>query len=373
MRTRSNTLLAGAALSALLTLTAATSSVLATDEVVVARGDTASAIALRHGLTVAQLAAINGLADPNRIYVGQRLSLKAPSSAPAPAVAAPVAAPRVHVVAPGEHLTGIARRYGTTIGALVAANGLANPSFIRAGLRLAVPGAASPTGAPAPAAPAAAPAKAAPARVHVVAAGEHLTRIARHYGTTIAAIVGANGIANPSFVRAGTRLTIPGAAPAQGPAAPSPATAPAKATTMPGSMAATVARRADIGTVIAEEARRHGVPVAFAKAVAWQESGWQQGVTSHVGAMGVMQLMPDTVTWVAEAMLHKAVDPHSARQNISAGVRLLRHYLDRYEGDKARVLAAYYQGQRAVDRHGIYPVSRPYIASILVLERIFGS
>jgi LysM repeat protein len=365
MRTRSNTLLAGAVLSALLTLTATTSSVLATDEVIVSRGDTASGIALRHGLTVAQLAAINGLADPNRIYVGQRLSLKVSPSAPAPAAAAPAAAPRIHVVAPGEHLTGIARRYGTTIGALVAANGLANPSYIRAGLHLAIPGGAAPAAGPA----AAAPTKAAPARTHVVAAGENLTRIARKYGTTIAAIVGANRIANPSLVRTGTRLVIPGAAPAQGSASP----AAAKPGTMPASMAATVARRADIGTIIAEEARRHGVPVAFAKAVAWQESGWQQGVTSHVGAMGVMQLMPDTVTWVAEAMLHKAVDPHSARQNISAGVRLLRHYLDRYDGDKARVLAAYYQGQRAVDRHGIYPVSRPYIASILVLERIFGS
>ena len=55
-----------------------------------------------------------------------------------------------------------------------------------------------------------------------------------------------------------------------------------------------------------------------------------------------------------------------------AGVRLLAHYLGHYEGDRDRVLAAYYQGQSAVDRHGIYPVSRPYIASIKALERLFG-
>ena len=363
MRTRSISLLAGITVSVLLTLTAATTTALATDQVVVTSGDTLSGIALRHGLTVAELASINGLTDPNRIYVGQRLTLKAPATA-AVAHAAPAApAATIHVVASGEHLTGIARRYGTTIAALVAANGIGNPSYIRAGTRLTVPGTAS-----APAAPAAAAPVAAAPRIHQVTTGENLTRIARQYGTTVAAIVAANSISNPSFVRIGARLTIPGAA-----AAPAtPAAAPASTAAMPASMAGAVARRADIGALIAGAAARHGVPVAFAKAVAWQESGWQQGVTSYVGAMGVMQLMPDTVTWVSEAMLHRPVNGRDAAQNVDAGVRLLRHYLDRYHGDKARVLAAYYQGQTAVDRYGIFPVSRPYIASILVLERLFG-
>jgi LysM repeat protein len=366
MRTRSISLLAGVTVSLLLSVTAATTTALATDEVVVVSGDTLSGIALRHGLTVARLVAINHLTDPNRIYVGQHLSLKAPAGGTAVAAPATPATPgaTVHVVASGEHLTGIARRYGTTIAALVAANGISNPSYIRAGTRLTVPGRA-PAATAAPAAPAPAPAA---ARVHRVTSGENLTGIARRYGTTVAAIVAANGISNPSFVRIGARLTIPGAAaPAAAPAGRAVSTA-----AMPPSMATLVARRAAIGAMIADAASRHGVPVAFAKAVAWQESGWQQGVTSHVGAMGVMQLMPDTVTWVAEAMLHRPVDGRDAAQNVEAGVRLLRHYLDRYDGDKASVLAAYYQGQTAVDRYGIFPVSRPYIASILVLERLFG-
>ncbi len=371
MRTRSIPLLAGG-LSTLLALTVVTSSVLATDEVIVGPGDTLSAIALEHGLTVAQLAARNGLADPNRIYIGQRLVVTAPAptvTTPAAAPpAAPAAAPRVHVVASGEHLTGIARRYGTSIAAIVALNRISNPSFIRAGTRLSIPGGSTaPVSSPGAAAPPVAPA-AAP-RVHVVASGEHLTGIARRYGTSIAAIVALNRISNPSFIRTGTRLSIPGgsAAPAA-PASPPPAVAAA----MPPSMAALVASRAAVGQVIAEEAQRHGVPVAFARAVAWQESGWQQGVTSYVGAMGVMQLMPATADWVGEAMLHSAPNPRDLRWNVSAGVRLLRHYLDRYHGDRALTLAAYYQGQRAVDQHGIYRVSRPYIASILVLERLFG-
>jgi soluble lytic murein transglycosylase-like protein len=124
--------------------------------------------------------------------------------------------------------------------------------------------------------------------------------------------------------------------------------------------------------VIVEEANRYKVPATFALAVAWQESGWQQGVVSHAGAVGVMQLMPATADWVGEAMLGSRVQINDTRHNVRAGVRLLAHYLAHYDGDRDRVLAAYYQGQWATDHHGIYPVSRPYIASIKVLQRIFG-
>jgi soluble lytic murein transglycosylase-like protein len=196
----------------------------------------------------------------------------------------------------------------------------------------------------------------------VVRAGETLTSISRRHGVSIDRIVELNAIANPSRIYAGQRLTIPGAASAR------PAAARAA---MPATMATLVARRDAVRRVIVEEARRFGVPKAFALAVAWQESGWQQGVVSHAGAIGVMQLLPTTADWVGQAMLGTPIDPRDLRQNVRGGVRLLAHYLDRYDGDRAKALAAYYQGQTAVDRHGIYPVSRPYIASIAVLEALF--
>jgi soluble lytic murein transglycosylase-like protein len=180
---------------------------------------------------------------------------------------------------------------------------------------------------------------------------------------TVAAIVQANGIANPSRIIGGQRLTIPGASAA-------PAAAPTAA--MPPSMAALVAQRDAVRQVIVEEANQYGVPVALAMAVAWQESGWRQGVVSSAGAVGVMQLMPATAEWVSDAMLGHRVDINDTRLNVRGGVRLLAHYLARYGGDVDNVLAAYYQGQSAVDRHGIYPVSRPYIASIKALQRLFG-
>ena len=283
----------------------------AVDEVVVGAGDTLTAIARRHDVTIERIVELNRLADPNRIIVGQRLRLSSdPADAPTSAAAGPAAS-------------------------------------------------SAPAASPAPA-----------ARTHTVRAGEHLTGIARHYGTTIAAIATANGIADPSRIYAGQRLTIP--APPGAAASPPGASASKPAAAMPSDMAATVAKRDTVRRVIVEEATRFGVPPALALAVAWQESGWQQGVVSWAGAVGVMQLLPATGEWVGEAMLGAAVDIHDLRGNVRAGARLLAHYLDRYDGDRDLVLAAYYQGQTAADRHGVYQVSRPYIASIKLLERLFG-
>ena len=335
----------------------------ATDRVVVVQpGDTLSEIALRYGMTVAQLRELNGIADPNRIFAGQRLRLSGePETEANPPSAEPAAV--VHVVASGETLTAIARHYGSSIGAIAAANGISNPSYLRVGQHLTIPSSAAP---PAPLAPAAAPpsAPAAPtaAPVHVVASGETLTGIARRYGSSIAAIATANGIRNPSFLRVGQRLSIPGAGDSS--AAPS--------ATMPATMSSLIAARAEVGNLIRAEATAQGVPVAFALAVAWHESGWRPGVVSSAGAVGVMQLTPPTADWIGASMLGQRVDPSDARSNVQAGITLLKHYLDRYHGDRSLVLAAYYQGQTAADRYGVYAMTRPYIASILALEAFFA-
>jgi LysM repeat protein len=311
-------------------------------------GQTLSEIALVEGVSVAQLVDLNGLVDPNRIFAGQRLVIARDTK---PAAMAPTKV--THRVAAGETLSGIAARYGTSVAAIARANGIADASYIRAGQVLAIPGATtSGAGSSAPA-----PAKAV---THRVAAGETLSGIAARYGTSVAAITRANGIADASYIRAGQVLAIPGAATS------------ASGSRMPASMAALVSQRRAVGRIIEEEARRHGVPVALAEAVAWQESGWQAGVVSYAGAVGVMQLTPATADWVGSTMLGRRVNLWDASSNVEAGVTLLRHYLDRYGGNRSLALAAYYQGQTAADRHGVYAVTRPYIASILELERIFS-
>ena len=261
------------------------------------------------------------------------------------------------VVQPGDTLTGIAGRHGVSVGRLAELNDLADPNRIYVGQRLRVAGRGSRGSDQRPA----------PAQrktIHVVSSGSTLWGIAGLYGVSVSSIVAANQIANPSRIFAGQRLVIPGGS--------APASGPAPRAKMSSSMAALVADRESIRRMIVRAADRHSVPRRLALAVAWQESGWQQGVVSHAGAVGVMQLMPATAEWVGQTMLVRPVRITDAHSNISAGVRLLRHYIIRYDGNRDLILAAYYQGQHAADLYGVYPVSRQYIASVRYLERLFG-
>lgn len=108
---------------------------------VVQRGDTLRIIAARYGTTVSYLASLNGLRNPNFIWVGQRL--KVPSSGASTTASQTTGATVVHVVRRGEILARIAQMYGTTVRAIAAANNLTNPSFIYVGQRLTIPGGGS--------------------------------------------------------------------------------------------------------------------------------------------------------------------------------------------------------------------------------------
>lgn len=105
-----------------------------------------------------------------------------------------------YIVRRGDTLFSIARRFGTTIGAIAQANGLSNPRYIRTGQRLIIPG-AYPACAPPPPAPG--------PTVYIVRRGDTLYSIARRYHTTVTAIAWANGIANPHRIWVGQRLVIP--------------------------------------------------------------------------------------------------------------------------------------------------------------------
>ena len=106
----------------------------------------------------------------------------------------------VHVVRRGETLTGIAARYGTSVQAIMNANRLRNANFIWVGQRLIIPGRGSGGGS----------GGGASGGIHVVQRGEILARIAARYGTTVQAIVKANGLRNANFIYVGQRLIIPG-------------------------------------------------------------------------------------------------------------------------------------------------------------------
>jgi LysM repeat protein len=115
--------------------------------VTVMLGDTLGALAAANDVTVAQLVALNNLADPNVIVVGTTLTIPGttPSAAPA-AAAAPAQTPQspTVIVMIGDTLTAIGARYGVSVAQLAAANGISNPNFVTVGTKLVIPTSTSP-------------------------------------------------------------------------------------------------------------------------------------------------------------------------------------------------------------------------------------
>lgn len=177
---------------------------------IVVSGDTLWSIARRHEMSVGTLARLNGLSEGATLRLGQRLSVN-PSAAPAaarPVVRSSAAQTIYHVVASGDTLWSLSRRYGTSVAALAQLNGVDETATLRLGQRLAVQPSASSrvTSASSRVTPRS------PSRTIVVQAGQTLSQIAEAQGVSTRALVEANGLRSAHAIRAGQRLTIPAAA-----------------------------------------------------------------------------------------------------------------------------------------------------------------
>jgi soluble lytic murein transglycosylase-like protein len=131
--------------------------------------------------------------------------------------------------------------------------------------------------------------------------------------------------------------------------------------------------RSGLRPVFAQFAKTAGVPADLAMALAWQESGWQVHKVSSTRAVGVMQLMPDTVEFVSGILLRQrqSLDPHDPVANIRMGTRFLRYLLDRNGGNVDTALASYYQGLRSVRERGVFPETQRFVANVKALRPRF--
>jgi len=116
--------------------------------------------------------------------------------------------------------------------------------------------------------------------------------------------------------------------------------------------------------LIAPTARRVGVSVALVKSIARAESALNPDAVSPKGALGLMQVMPETAR-------EMGLDASEPAQNLEAGTRYLKWLLARYSNkrnDPSKAIAAYNAGPGAVDKyHGIprFRETRSYVARVL--------
>lgn len=119
---------------------------------------------------------------------------------------------------------------------------------------------------------------------------------------------------------------------------------------------------ASMDAIFEEASRTYGVDVNFLKAVGKAESGFDASATSSAGAMGVMQLMPQTAQSLGVS------NPYDARQNIMGGAKYLSQMLEKYNGNKELALAAYNAGSGNVAKYnGVPPFkeTQEYISRVL--------
>jgi len=151
---------------------------------------------------------------------------------------------------------------------------------------------------------------------------------------------------------------------------PSASTYPALATTASAGQASKIQRSprkndgdsaaGDLDQIIKEAADTHGVDGNLIRSVIKAESNFTNRSTSPQGAMGLMQLMPDTAR---ELGVRNAYDP---RENIMGGTKYLKALLDRYRGDTKLALAAYNWGMGNVEKSSaqLPRETRDYIARV---------
>lgn len=206
---------------------------------------------------------------------------------------------------------------------------------------------------------------------HVVSRGETLSEVAGRLGVSVSDLARANRVTNPDRIRAGRRLVVPGGAgSSRSGRVAGGSGGNVSGRSGPEELRRQPARRA-LSSRFDAAARKHGVPADLLKAVAWQESGWQNDKVSSTKALGIGQLMPDTVTFVNERLLGARLDPRRPEQNIEMSARFLRYLLDSTGGDVALAVGSYYQGLTSVRRDGTLRVTDKYVSNVLALRSRF--
>jgi N-acetylmuramoyl-L-alanine amidase len=223
-----------------------------------------------------------------------------------------------------------------------------------------------------------APAAATGASSYVVQPGDTLSAIAARAGMGIEELAAVNGIEVDAPLLSGSVLRLSpgsseaatGAGSAAGQASssqPEGASASGSENAPPYTTEETVAP-SEVATIASE----NGVSPSLAEAVAAEESGFNNGLTSSADARGVMQILPGTWSWIGETLAPAPLAPASATSNVRGGVLLLRSLLQSTGGDPELAVAGYYQGLPSVLQEGELPETEQYVGEVMALRHRYG-
>jgi LysM repeat protein len=189
-------------------------------------------------------------------------------------------------------------------------------------------------------------------KTYVVKPGDSLTGIAQRFHVSLRKLARANRLNPNRVLLIGRKLRIPSY------------TLASSTTSTSRALAATpteVRDRLDYWSA------HYGISRSLLRALAWMESGYQPNVVSNVGARGVLQTLPVTRDFVEQVLVGHAL-PRTLDGDIETGVLYLRHLLGNFNGSERLALAAWYQGEKAVRAHGLYKVTKPFVANVLALK-----
>jgi LysM repeat protein len=246
----------------------------------------------------------------------------------------------------GDTLSAIALRYHTTVARLIALNNLpGDGDLIYAGQALKIP-----SSQPA--------STRSTTTYHTVVAGDTLDGIAQHYHVSPLTLARRNHLPRSLVVVLGTRLAIPQRVTTHSTGAHSALDDRPEPT------------RDEIDSMIRTTSAKWGLDPRLALAISWQESGWNMREVSPVGAVGAMQIMPATGTYLSDEVVHRQLDLGDAQDNITAGVALLS-MLTHEASSLPQAVAGYYQGLGSVREHGMYRSTKQYVADVLALRQLY--
>ncbi|MCK4224885.1 MAG: LysM peptidoglycan-binding domain-containing protein [candidate division Zixibacteria bacterium] len=151
----------------------------------VKKGDTLSKLALKFNTTPGEIKRVNGLKNPHRISLGQKLRIPETNLSSGGLF-------KEHIVKRGENLSYLAKKYGISVSAIMAANHLTSKHILKIGQRLLIPASSDVT-----------------LRTYIVKKGDTVSDLALRFGSNTGEIKKLNGLTNPHSIKKGQKLKIP--------------------------------------------------------------------------------------------------------------------------------------------------------------------